>query len=61
MVRDGKVRLYDWGLNYNEWYPQEEVLEDDNGISYENLARYDSASRSGSRSDGGDVRPDDRR
>lgn len=47
MVRDGKVRLYDWGLNYNEWYPQEEVLEDDNGISYENLARYDSLSRSG--------------
>lgn len=47
MVRDGKVRLYDWGLNYNEWYPQEEVLEDNNGISYENLARYDSLSRSG--------------
>lgn len=47
MVRDGKVRLYDWGLNYNEWYPQEEVLEDDNGISYENLARYDSLSRTG--------------
>lgn len=47
MVRDGKVRLYDWGLNYNEWYPQEEVLEDDNGITYENLARYDSLSRSG--------------
>lgn len=47
MVRDGKVRLYDWGLNYNEWYPQEEVLKDDNGISYENLARYDSLSRSG--------------
>lgn len=47
MVRDGKVRLYEWGLNYNEWYPQEEVLEDDNGISYENLARYDSLSRSG--------------
>ena len=47
MVRDGKVRLYDWGLNYNEWYPQEEVLEDDNGISYENLALYDSLSRSG--------------
>lgn len=47
MVRDGRVHLYDWGLNYNEWYPQEEVLEDDNGISFENLARYDSQSRSG--------------
>lgn len=47
MVRDGEVGLYDWGLNYNEWYPQEEVLEDDNAISYENLARYDLQSRSG--------------
>ena len=47
MVRDDKVRLYDWGLNYNEWYPQEEVLENDRRILYENLASYDALSRSG--------------
>ena len=47
MVRDDKVRLYDWGLNYNEWYPQEEVLENDRRILYENLAHYDALSRSG--------------
>lgn len=45
MVRDGKVRLYDWGLNYNEWYPQEEVLEDDRSIAYDRLPQYDALSR----------------
>ena len=45
MVRDGQVQLYDWGLNYNEWYPQEEVLEVNNSISADNLARYDELSR----------------
>ncbi len=46
LLREGKVKLYDWGLNYNDWYPpQEEVLEDDRGINAENLARYDKLSR----------------
>ena len=45
LLREGKVRLYDWGLNYNDWYPQEEVLEDNRGISADNLARYDQLSR----------------
>ena len=45
LLREGKIRLYDWGLNYNEWYPQEEVLEDNRGISADNLARYDQLSR----------------
>lgn len=45
MVRDGQVRLYDWGLNYNEWYPQEEVLEDDRSIAYDRLPHYDELSR----------------
>ena len=41
------IRLYDWGLNYNDWYPQEEVLETNNSISAEDLARYDKLSRAG--------------
>ena len=45
LLREGKVKLYDWGLNYNGWYPQEEVLEDNRGISADNLARYDQLSR----------------
>lgn len=45
MVRNGQVQLYDWGLNYNEWYPQEEILEVNNSISADNLARYDELSR----------------
>lgn len=45
LLREGKVKLYDWGLNYNDWYPQEEVLEDNRGISADNLARYDQLSR----------------
>ena len=45
LLREGKIRLYDWGLNFNEWYPQEEVLEDNRGISADNLARYDQLSR----------------
>lgn len=44
-VRDGAVRLYDWGLNYNEWYPQEEVLGSNHDITAENIARYDKLSR----------------
>lgn len=47
MVRNGQIRLYDWGLNYNDWYPQEEVLETNNSISAEDLARYDKLSRAG--------------
>ena len=38
LLREGKIRLYDWGLNFNEWYPQEEVLEDNRGISADDLA-----------------------
>lgn len=45
MVRNGQVQLYDWGLNYNDWYPQEEVLEETGSISADNLARYDELSR----------------
>lgn len=45
LLREGKIRLYDWGLNFNEWYPQEEVLEDNRGISADDLARYDQLSR----------------
>ena len=45
LLREGKIQLYDWGLNCNDWYPQEEVLEDNRGISAENLARYDRLSR----------------
>ena len=45
LLREGKVKLYDWGLNYNDWYPQEEVLEDNRGISADNLTRYDQLSR----------------
>lgn len=45
LLREGKIRLYDWGFNFNEWYPQEEVLEDNRGISADDLARYDQLSR----------------
>lgn len=45
LLREGKIRLYDWGLNFNECYPQEEVLEDNRGISADDLARYDQLSR----------------
>lgn len=45
LLREGKIRLYDWGLNFNEWYPQEEVLEDNRGISADDLVRYDQLSR----------------
>ena len=47
LVRGGQVQLYDWGLNYNEGYPQEEVLEVNSTISADNLARYDELSRKG--------------
>ena len=47
MVRSGQIRLYDWGLNYNDWYSQEEVLETNNSISADELARYDKLSRTG--------------
>lgn len=47
LVRSGQVQLYDWGLNYNEGYPQEEVLEVNSTISADNLARYDELSREG--------------
>lgn len=47
LVRSGQVQLYDWGLNYNEGYPQEEVLEVNSTISADNLARYDELSRKG--------------
>lgn len=47
LVRSGRVQLYDWGLNYNEGYPQDEVLEVNSTISAENLARYDELSRAG--------------
>ena len=45
LVRSGQVRLYDWGLNYNEWYPQEEILGADHEITAENIGRYDEQSR----------------
>lgn len=45
LVRSGQVRLYDWGLNYNEWYPQEEILGVDHEITAENIDRYDEQSR----------------
>lgn len=35
------------GLNYNEGYPQEEILEVNSTISADNLARYDELSRKG--------------
>lgn len=41
MVRSGQVHLYDWGINYNEGYPQEEILEVNSTIPAENLAHYD--------------------
>lgn len=47
LVRSGQVQLYDWGLNYNEGYPQEEILEANSTISVDNLARYDELSRKG--------------
>lgn len=47
MVRSGQVQLYDWGLNYNEGYPQEEILEVNSTIPAENLAHYDALSRAG--------------
>lgn len=47
LVRSGQVQLYDWGLNYNEGYPQEEILEANSAISADNLARYDELSRKG--------------
>lgn len=47
MVRSGQIRLYDWGLNYNDWYSQEEVLETNSSISADELARYDKLSRTG--------------
>ena len=47
LVRSGQVQLYDWGLNYNEGYPQEEILEANSMISADNLARYDELSRKG--------------
>lgn len=47
LVRSGQVQLYDWGLNYNEGYPQEEILEVNSTISADNLARYDELSRKG--------------
>lgn len=47
LVRSGQVQLYDWGLNYNERYPQEDILEVNSTISADNLARYDELSRKG--------------
>lgn len=47
LVRSGQVQLRDWGLNYNEGYPQEEILEANSTISADNLARYDELSRKG--------------
>lgn len=47
LVRSGRVQLYDWGLNYNEGYPQEDILEVNSTISADNLARYDELSRKG--------------
>lgn len=47
LVRSGQVQLYDWGLNYNEEYPQEDILEVNSTISADNLARYDELSRKG--------------
>ncbi len=45
LLREGKIKLYDWGLNYNDWYPQEEILDDTKGISADDLAHYDRVSR----------------
>lgn len=47
LVRSGQVQLYDWGLNCNEGYPQEDILEVNSTISADNLARYDELSRKG--------------
>lgn len=47
LVHSGQVQLYDWGLNYNEGYPQEDILEVNSTISADNLARYDELSRKG--------------
>lgn len=45
-VRNGEVRLYDWGMNYNENYPQEEVLGDGAEIPAGSIEEYDKRSRS---------------
>lgn len=55
MVRSGQVQLYDWGLNYNEGYPQEEILEVNSTIPAENLAHYDALEPRGPRAERGAV------
>lgn len=47
MVRNGQVQLHDWGLNYNDAYPQNEVLEVNGSISADKLPEYDRISREG--------------
>lgn len=46
-VRAGTVKLLDWGLNYSDEYLQDDVLGDERGISADELAAYDQASREG--------------
>ena len=60
LVRSGQVQLYDWGLNYNEGYPQEDILEVNSTISADNLARYDELSRKRPCAERRVVRVDDR-
>lgn len=47
MLESGKVELFDWGMNYNEDYPQEDVLSDYDEITAQVLPEYDRLNRAG--------------
>lgn len=47
MLESGQVELYDWGLNYNDEYPQEDVLSDYDEITAQVLPEYDRLNRAG--------------
>lgn len=47
MLESGQVELYDWGLNYNDAYPQEDVLSDYDEITAQVLPEYDRLNRAG--------------
>lgn len=47
MLESGQIALFDWGLNYNEEYPQEDVLSDYDEISAQVLPEYDRINRAG--------------
>ena len=47
MLESGQIELYDWGLNYNDQYPQEDVLSDYDDITAQVLPEYDRVNRAG--------------